>query len=234
MLPHGVFERYPSTQHVPIEGKGSNPAFALRIGRFISASDSLFSDAWRTIFLFHKNAFRGTVCCSAEVAQHRWPSGFPSDAGHSMHRVNSILMQAPKMMIFETAANLELWPKILPHYRYIKFLERGHDRNLVIMAATRSGIPISWTSEQIIDRDKFEIHFHHLKAWTKGMRVVWTFSESGGGVLVAISHDLRFRLPPLAPIMNPIIGDFFIHSVANKTLHCMKAYVEARADKVTA
>ena len=210
------------------------PAFALRIGRFISASDSLFSDAWRTIFLFHKNAFRGTVYCSAEVAQHRWPSGFPSDAGHSMHRVNSILMQAPKMMIFETAANLELWPKILPHYRYIRFLERGHDRNLVIMAATRSGIPISWTSEQIIDRDKFEIHFHHLKAWTKGMRVVWTFSESGDGVLVAISHDLRFRLPPLAPIMNPIIGDFFIHSVANKTLHCMKAYVEARADKVTA
>ena len=190
---------------------------------------------WKaTIFLFHKNAFRGTIHCSAEVAQHRWPSGFPSDAGHSMHRVNSILMQAPKIMIFETAANLELWPKILPHYRYIRFLERGHDRNLVIMAATRSGIPISWTSEQIIDRDKFEIHFHHLKAWTKGMRVVWTFSESGGGVLVAISHDLRFRLPPLAPIMNPIIGDFFIHSVANKTLHCMKAYVEARADKVTA
>jgi hypothetical protein len=34
--------------------------------------------------------------------------------------------------------------------------------------------------------------------------------------------------------MNPIIGDFFIHSVANKTLHCMKAYVEARADRVTA
>ena len=28
-------------------------------------------------------------------------------------RANSILMQAPKMTIFETAANLELWPKIL-------------------------------------------------------------------------------------------------------------------------
>jgi hypothetical protein len=65
------------------------------------------------------------------------------------------------------------------------------------------------------------------------MRVVWTFSETPRGVLVAIAHDLRFRLPLLAPIMNPIIGDFFIHNVANKTLHCMKAYVEARADKVT-
>ena len=72
-----------------------------------------------------------------------------------MHTGNSILMHAPKTTIFETAANLELWPKILPHYRYIKYLARGTDRNVVIMAATRSGIPISWMSEQIIDREKF-------------------------------------------------------------------------------
>ena len=32
-----------------------------------------------------------------------------------MHKTNSIIMQAPKMSIFETAANLELWPRILPH-----------------------------------------------------------------------------------------------------------------------
>jgi aromatase len=151
-----------------------------------------------------------------------------------MHKTNSILMHAPKTAIFDAAANLELWPKILPHYRYIRFLERGADRNIVVMAARRSGIPISWTSEQIIDRDKFEIHFHHLKAWTKGMRVVWTLSDTPEGVQVTISHDLRFRIPVLAPFVDPIIGNFFIHNVANKTLRCMKTYVEARADKVTA
>ena len=151
-----------------------------------------------------------------------------------MHKTNSILVHARKMAIFETAANLELWPTILPHYRYIEFLERGPDRNIVIMAAQRSGIPISWTSEQIVDRDNFEIRFHHLKAWTKGMRVVWTFSDVPEGVLVTISHDLRFRIPALSPIVDPIIGDFFIHNIASKTLRCMKAYVEARADKVTA
>ncbi len=142
-------------------------------------------------------------------------------------------MRAPKTAIFETAADLELWPKILPHYRYIHFLERGPDRNVVVMAARRSGIPISWTSEQIIDRDRLEIHFHHLKAWTKGMRVVWTFSDTPEGVLVKILHDLRFRIPLLAPVVDPVIGDFFIYNVANKTLRCMKAYVEAQADKVT-
>jgi len=150
-----------------------------------------------------------------------------------MHKTNSILMHAPKMAIFETAADLELWPKILPHYRYIRFLESGPDRNIVVMAARRSGIPISWTSEQIIDRANFEIRFHHLKAWTKGMRVVWTFSDTPNGVLVTISHEMRFRIPALALIVDPIVGDFFIHNIANKTLHCMKAYVEARSDKVT-
>jgi ribosome-associated toxin RatA of RatAB toxin-antitoxin module len=151
-----------------------------------------------------------------------------------MHKTNSIVMHAPKAAIFETAANLELWPKILPHYRYVQFLERGSHRNIVVMAARRSGIPISWTSEQIIDRGNFEIRFHHLKAWTKGMRVVWTFCDKPNGVLVTISHELRFRIPALAPIVDPIIGNFFIYNVANKTLRCMKAYVEAKLDKVTA
>jgi len=151
-----------------------------------------------------------------------------------MHKTNSIIMCAPKMMIFETAANLELWPRILPHYRYIRYVEHGPSRNVVVMAATRSGIPISWTSEQIIDRSKLEIHFRHLKAWTKGMRVVWTFSDTPDGVLVAISHDLRFRIRALAPIVDLVIGDFFIHNIANKTLRCMKQYVEARTNPVTA
>lgn len=149
-----------------------------------------------------------------------------------MHTGNSIIIQAPKMTIFETAANLELWPKILPHYRYIRYLERGQDRNLVVMAAVRSGIPISWTSEQVIDRDKIEIHFHHLKAWTKGMRVVWSFKEIPGGVLVEIMHELRFRNRALAPLVEPIIGNFFIHHIAGKTLRCMKSYLERDPNKI--
>jgi hypothetical protein len=102
------------------------------------------------------------------------------------------------------------------------------------MAATRSGIPISWTSEQIVDRKALEVRFHHLKAFTKGMRVVWTFQDAPGGVLVEIEHDLAFRVNFLAPIVDKIIGDFFIHHIANKTLRDMKAYVEAKANRVTA
>lgn len=148
-----------------------------------------------------------------------------------MHTGNSIIIRAPKMAIFETAANLELWPTILPHYRYIRYLERGLDRNLVVMAAVRSGIPISWTSEQIIDRDKIEVRFHHLKAWTRGMRVVWSFKETSDGILVEIMHELKFRNQLLAPIVEPVIGNFFIHHIAGKTLRCMKAYLERGSNK---
>ena len=151
-----------------------------------------------------------------------------------MHKANSIIMQAPKISIFETAANLDLWPKILPHYRYIRYLERSPSRNIVVMAATRSGIPIKWTSEQIIDRERMEVHFNHLKAMTKGMHVVWTFTETPAGVRVEIVHDLQFRIPILAPIVDLIIGNFFIHNVAGKTLRCMKAYVEGQAKPVAA
>lgn len=186
------------------------------------------------IFLFPRQRFRGRIPDHYKLRNTDELCGFNLVNAKLMHKTNSIVMHAPKAAIFETAADLELWPKILPHYRYIHFLERGRNRNVVVMAARRSGIPISWTSEQTIDRHKLEIHFHHLKAWTKGMRVVWTFSDTPGGVLVTILHDLRFRIPVLAPIMDPIIGDFFVYTVANKTLRCMKTYLEAKTSEVTA
>ena len=143
-----------------------------------------------------------------------------------MHATNTIVMRVPKERIFETAANLERWPEILPHYRYIHYYEKSPSRNIVKMAATRSGIPIAWTSEQIIDRDAMEVRFTHLKAFTKGMHVVWTFTDTPDGVRVEIVHDMQFRFPPLAPLAEKIIGGFFIENIANKTLRCMKEYLE--------
>lgn len=144
-----------------------------------------------------------------------------------MHTTTSVLIQAPRERIFATAAALEKWPELLPHYRYIQFLEKGRDRNVVIMAANRSGIPVTWTSEQVIDRKAMEIRFTHLRSWTKGMQVVWTFEQTPDGVLVEIVHDLRFRFRPLAPLAEWIIGSFFINHIASQTLRCMKWQIEA-------
>ena len=138
----------------------------------------------------------------------------------------SIVMRAPKERIFETAADLSGWPRILPHYRYIHYYEKGLTRNVVKMAAKRTGIPIAWTSEQIIDRERLEVRFTHLKAFTKGMHVVWRFNDTPEGVHVEIVHDLKFRVPALAPLADLIIGKFFIDAVAARTLRCMKEHLE--------
>ncbi|MBV9490404.1 MAG: SRPBCC family protein [Verrucomicrobia bacterium] len=145
-----------------------------------------------------------------------------------MQQTNTIVMRVPKARIFETAADLEAWPRFLPHYRYIRYYERSPHRNVVKMAARRDGLPISWVSEQIIDRQNCQVRFRHLKAWTKGMEVVWTFEEQPGGVLVTIRHDLHFRIPALAPLADLIIGRFFISPVATRTLTHMKRYLEKK------
>lgn len=95
------------------------------------------------------------------------------------------------------------------------------------MAAMRDWIPISWTSDLRVDRTNLEIHFHHLKAMTKGMKVVWSYEETPHGTLVRITHDLQFRIPPLRPIAHRIIGGYFIHYVAGKTLATFKEFLES-------
>jgi ribosome-associated toxin RatA of RatAB toxin-antitoxin module len=148
-----------------------------------------------------------------------------------LHTGNTILMRAARAEIFETAADLSRWPEILPHYRYIRYLERSPERNVVKMAAVRSGIPISWVSEQWIDRERCEVRFRHLKAFTKGMEVVWTFEETPEGVRVTILHDLVFRVRALAPLADRIIGGFFIGHIAGRTLEWMKKHVEKKGKK---
>jgi ribosome-associated toxin RatA of RatAB toxin-antitoxin module len=146
-----------------------------------------------------------------------------------MHTTTSIIMYAPVERIFETAADLSLWPKILPHYRWIKFLSTSPTKNVVNMAARRKWIPVQWTSEQEIDRERMEVRFHHLKAFTKGMRVVWTFTPRDAGVEVCIRHDLHPNIPVIGRfIADRIIGGFFISYIANQTLTHMKRWVEQK------
>ncbi len=145
-----------------------------------------------------------------------------------MHKENSIVINAPRARIFEAASDISQWPSILPHYRWIRYIEKSPNKNLIVMAARRGWIPIQWTSEQIIDPERGEVRFHHLKAFTKGMDVVWTFTERSDGVEVKISHDLKPRIPLIGRfVAESIIGDFFIHYVASRTLYHMKLYLES-------
>ncbi len=146
-----------------------------------------------------------------------------------MHRTNAVWIRAPRERIFAEVSDLKTWPRALPHYRFVRVLETHPDGVQVVhMAARRSGLPIAWVSEYHADAESCELHFTHLKAWTKGMKVVWTMQPENNGTRVEISHDLRFRIPWLAPVAETVIGGFFIHHVANRTLKTFKELIESK------
>jgi hypothetical protein len=111
-----------------------------------------------------------------------------------MRKINSIIMHAPKVVDLRNSCE----PGTLAEdfaaslSATIRYLERSPDRNVVVMAATRSGIPISWISEQIIDRDCCEIRFPSFESVHKRNARSLDISDASAGVLVEIKHDLAF------------------------------------------
>ncbi len=143
-----------------------------------------------------------------------------------MHNECSMLIQAPLEKIYTMTSDLTCWPKLLPHYRWVRWISGGPDEGIIEMAAMRGIIPISWVSKYRRDPLEPMLTFRHLKAFTKGMEVRWIFRQEATGVRVTIEHDLEFRWPFLAPLAETIIGGFMIDWVAPRTLSTFKRLLE--------
>ena len=144
-----------------------------------------------------------------------------------MHTESSILINAPMSEVFAMTSDLTRWPACLPHYRWVRWIEGGPDSGIVQMAALRGSIPIKWISEYRRDAAKPELYFRHLSAFTKGMEVRWIYEQRPEGVHITIDHELSFRWPLLAPVANPVIGEFMIGWVAPRTLSGFKKLLES-------
>ena len=145
-----------------------------------------------------------------------------------MHTENSITIAAGANRIYELGARIEYWPEILPHYRWVTILRDDGRKRLAEMAATRDGIPIKWVSIQELDPERHVIRYRHVRGITRGMVVEWTIEPVQGGMLVRISHDFDPPWPrPLGPLVaRYVVGDMFVHDVANKTLQRIKSLAE--------
>ena len=139
----------------------------------------------------------------------------------------SIVIAASPRTIYSFAAATERWPEFLPHYRYVRVVERDGESRVVEMSAWRDFIPVKWTARQVNDPVRPHIAFHHLKGWTRGMDVEWRFEPVERGTRVTIEHRLQFRFPIAAGWLGEhVIGRFFIDNVARKTLARMKILSE--------
>lgn len=165
-----------------------------------------------------------------------------------MRTIDRITVQAPIDRVFGAAVQVERWPAILSHYRWVRFLEEGDgigsgdaggaddSSRLVEMAAWRPFGPLRfptwWVSEMTVVRKTHTIRYRHVRGITRGMDVAWRMEPAAGpggrGVDVTIVHEWVGPPWPLIGRLTAerLIGPVFIHGIASRTLAGIKRYAE--------
>ena len=154
-----------------------------------------------------------------------------------MHSASTILIRAPRDKVFAMVSQLLRWPEFLPHYRFVREIVEDRSKNKPLsskvlylhMSAEGGWFPVAWKARYHSNAETLELHFEHVAAFTKGMRVVWTLTPTPEGTQVEILHELRFRVGALSWLMEPVLQFGFIEPVARKTLARFKQLLEAQA-----
>ena len=171
----------------------------------------------------------------------------PMPYGRRMQTVDEQIVRAPLARIFELATQVELWPRYLPHYRYVRFRTRRSDGGgLVEMSANRpfqvrtprGRLRINWRtwwlSEMSVDKNRPSIRFRHVGGITKEMDVEWSFVATSAGTHVRIVHlwdgPRRLRLIGRFAATH-LIGPVFVHGIASRTLAGLAEVAEREAAK---
>jgi hypothetical protein len=136
--------------------------------------------------------------------------------------------------VFQAAVDVEQWPAILRHYRWVRVLKREDDESLVEMAAWRPfgwfKYPTWWVSEMWVDRATAAVHYRHVQGITTGMDVVWQLKGVSGGTEVSVVHQWTGPRWPVVgrPAAAWVIGPVFIHGIASRTLAGIASHLEGR------
>ena len=149
-----------------------------------------------------------------------------------MRTVDRQRILAPIERVFQAATDVEHWPDILPHYRWVRVLERRADEALVEMAAWRPfgrlKYPTWWVSQMWVDQTTAAVYYRHVRGITAGMDVVWRLHPTGDGTDVTIVHEWEGPGWPLdgGLAASWVIGPVFIHGIASRTLAGIKRQAE--------
>jgi ribosome-associated toxin RatA of RatAB toxin-antitoxin module len=149
-----------------------------------------------------------------------------------MRTVDRVVVSGSLSRTFQVASDVERWPEFLPHYRWVRMLQRHESGGTVEMAAWRDfGVvryPTWWVSDMTIVPAEHRVLYRHVKGITNGMDVEWRLTQSGNAVHITIVHDWPGPQWPLigGPAASLVIGPIFIHAIASRTLAGVKREVE--------
>ena len=147
---------------------------------------------------------------------------------HSMQTFNEAWFACHPDRAYRLACEVDRWPDLLPHYRWVHFHRGGPDSGgLVEMAAVRAfgrlRWPVWWSSRMAVDPLARTVRYTHIDGITTGMDVLWEIQPSGSGSRVTIIHTWdggpRFCGPAAPAVGRRIVGPLFVHHVADQTLH---------------
>ncbi|HEX6942001.1 MAG TPA: SRPBCC family protein [Gemmatimonadaceae bacterium] len=146
-------------------------------------------------------------------------------AGRAMETLDERSVHAPVPVMFELVRNVERWPELLAHYRFVRFREKSADGGgIVEMSANRpfgvANWPTWWLSEMEVDDAKPAVRFRHIGGVTKEMDVEWSLTPTASGTDVRLVHVWDGPRWPLIGVFaaTAVIGPVFIHGIASRTL----------------
>lgn len=139
-----------------------------------------------------------------------------------------LAMAADPRRVFDLAVDVERWPELLPHYRYVRRLPDPRGERRFAMGARRGAIPVRWEAVQRPRPEDGVIEFVHTGGVTRGMRVAWRIAPRDGGADVSIEHELRLGWPLVGEtVASRVIGPHFVDAIAGRTLRRVKQLAEA-------
>lgn len=150
-----------------------------------------------------------------------------------MQTLDECVVRATVADMFAAVRDVERWPTLLPHYRYVRFRSRSSDGGgIVEMSANRPfGVadwPTWWLSEMSVDDAKAAVRFRHIGGVTREMDVEWSLTSVEGGAHVRLVHAWDGPRWPLIGVFaaTAVIGPVFIHGIASRTLAGLAKHVE--------
>ena len=129
--------------------------------------------------------------------------------------------------MFTLVAAVEEWPRILPHYRWVRRVAVDGPRRTLDMAARRDFFPVRWRAVVEPLPAQRLVRFTHVGGPARGMAVEWRLTPAPGGTRVAIHHRFRSPIPVVGRLFAEyVVGRLFVQNIAAKTLRAMKRAAE--------